>query len=104
MGSTRDEYVSKLKAKLDEWNADMDRLMAKAESLAAAARQECEEHVGDLRSRRADLEAKLHELSTAAEGVWHDLKAGVDGAAESLAEAIRSARKRFTSSEAAGKK
>ena len=31
MSETKDAYVQKLKAKIDEWNADIDTLTAKAD-------------------------------------------------------------------------
>ena len=95
MSGRRDQYVGKLKTKLDEWNADIDRLQEKAAQAAAAARKEYDEQIGGLRDRRGDLEEKLRALAVTAGSAWEDMREGVDGAAEALGAAIRAAKARF---------
>jgi len=102
MDNRREEYVTRIKEKLDEWNADIDRFSARLDGVADSARKECQEHVEHLTARREDCEAKLRELRLAAESAWEDLKAGVDEAAEAVGSAIRSARERFGRSASAG--
>ena len=102
--SKRDEYVGKLKAKLDAWNADIDRLKTRAEGAAAATRKEYQEHIGNLQARRKDFEEKLHKLGQAAESAWEDMKSGADTAAEALGAAVKSAKARFGASAAAKRK
>ena len=104
MDSKRDEYVGKLKVKLDEWNGDLDRIEARVGDLADTARQECEEQIALLRARRQDCEDRLHGLSDAAAEAWEDMKLGVDGAVEALGPAIRSAWQRFGGSASATSK
>ena len=38
--SQKDQYVQKLHAKLDEWNAEIDKLKAKADKTSAESRVE----------------------------------------------------------------
>lgn len=95
MESRRDEYLRKLKIKLDEWNADIDRLENRLQSAADAARREYQDQISHLRARCEDLERKSQGLRSAAEEAWEDVKVGVDAAADALGSAIRSARERF---------
>ena len=104
MDGKRDDYVNRLKAKLDDWNADIDRLEARLGDLAETARQECKEQIAQLRARRQDCETRVHGLSEAAAEAWEDMKAGLDVAAEALGSAIKAARERFGSSASAGSK
>jgi len=97
MGSQRDQYVNNLKERLDEWNRDIDGLEVRARELASTAREQYEEQMRNLRSRRGDLEARLDSMSGAAEDAWEDLKGGAEAAAETLGSAIRAARARFGS-------
>ena len=59
-------------------------------------RAEYHKQPGTLRSKRDHARSnKLDELESASEGAWHDLKAGVELAWESVSEAVRSATARF---------
>lgn len=92
---TRDEFVRKMHDKLDQWNAEIDALKAKADKAETEARVEYHKQLDTLRSKRDDARSKLNELESAGENAWEDLKAGVEMAWESVSEAVRSATSRF---------
>ena len=94
--SQRDAYVEKLHAKIDEWNADIDKLIAKANQLEADSRIEYQKQADTLKRKRKEIERKLNELKTSGGGAWEDLKSGMDLALESMNEAVKSALSRFT--------
>jgi len=89
--------VQKLKAKMDEWNAEIDKLAAKADQAEADAKIEYEKQLEDLRAKRKDVEDKMAELQQAGDGAWEDLKAGIENAWDSLGSALKSAASRFKS-------
>jgi uncharacterized coiled-coil DUF342 family protein len=97
--STKDEFVQKMHAKLDQWNAEIDALSAKADRAARKAEEEARaeynKQIEALRSERDHARSKLNEVESASEGAWQDLKAGVELAWESVSEAVRSATARF---------
>ncbi len=93
--STRDEYVKKLQAKLEEWNADIDRLSAKADDVKADLRHEYAEQLEVLKAKQAVARQKMEELQKFGGSAWEDLKAGIELAWNAVAEAIDSARSRF---------
>jgi predicted nucleic acid-binding Zn-ribbon protein len=97
--STKEDFVRKMHAKLDQWNAEIDALSARANQAADQAeedaRAEYQKQLEALRSKRDHARSKLNELESASEGAWHDLKAGVELAWESVSEAVRSATARF---------
>jgi hypothetical protein len=92
---TKDEFVRTMHAKLDQWNAQIDVLSAKADQTEASARTEYHKQLETLRSKRDAARSKLNELESAGGNAWHDLKAGVELAWESVSEAVRSATSRF---------
>ena len=92
---TKDEFVRTMHAKLDQWNAEIDVLSAKADQAEASARAEYHKQLEALRSKRDAARSKLGELESAGESAWQDLKAGVELAWESVSEAVRSATSRF---------
>ncbi|MCF8129709.1 MAG: hypothetical protein K9N10_14465 [Deltaproteobacteria bacterium] len=93
--STKDAYVKKLHAKLDEWNAQIDKMKAKADQAEADSRIEYNKRIAELQEKRNETKEKLETLREAGEGAWEDLKSGVQLAVESMEEALASAKSRF---------
>jgi len=96
MSETRDAYVMKMKAKLDEWNAEIAKLEAKAKQKEADARKDFDEQVENLKAKRNKANEQLEQMSSAGESAWNDLKAGVEKAAGALGDALNDARSRFS--------
>jgi len=76
--STRDAYLEKLKAKLDEWNAEIDRLEAKSRGAEASVRAEYERKLGELRDLRDDARCRADKLESAGEDAWEEMKGGFE--------------------------
>jgi predicted nuclease with TOPRIM domain len=92
---SRDEYIQLLHQKLDEWNGEIDRLMAKKQDVEEESRQELQNQVEALEHKRDELEQKMGELSSAGADAWEDLRAGIDLSWEAMNAAVTSAVKRF---------
>jgi uncharacterized coiled-coil DUF342 family protein len=95
MSENRDAYIQKLKAKIDEWNADIDKLMAKARQAKAEKEVEYREQIETLRAKRSELESKLEQVQQASESTWQDLKKGFETSWEALKEGYAAAKARF---------
>ena len=95
MSEKRDAFVKKIKASIDEWNAEIDRLKARAEQAEAEARIEYHDEIQELKNYRDDARKRLSRLEQAGEGAWEDMKAGVEMAFEAMSQAVNSARNRF---------
>ncbi|MFO7750683.1 MAG: coiled coil domain-containing protein [Desulfobacteraceae bacterium] len=93
--SMKEAYEKKLQGKLDEWNAEIDKLKAKADSAEADAQLEYHKQIEELRSMQQAASEKLDELKEAGDDAWEDLKAGMDIAWESLNSSIKAAVSRF---------
>lgn len=93
--STKDEYVRKMHSKLDLWNAEIDKLAAKADQAGAEARAEYYKHIEELRAQGEAARKRLDELQQSSESAWEDTKAGVEMAWNAIGEAVDSARSRF---------
>ena len=88
-------YEEKLKAQLNEWNAEIDLLKAKAERAEAEAKVNYRETIEDLQEKRSRANEKLQELQRAGDDAWEDLKEGIEEAWSSLGVSIKSAISRF---------
>lgn len=93
--SKREEYVQKMKAKLDELGAEVSRLEAKAKVAEADLRIKYQDEIDTLKQRRDEAKAKLAEFQQAGDDAWQDLKIGLQGAWDILDDAIKSASERF---------
>jgi outer membrane murein-binding lipoprotein Lpp len=93
--NNRDAYINKMLAKLEEWNAEIDTLTAKAGELTTDIQSECREQIESLKAKQANARQKIEELQHSGEGAWGDLKTGIELAWASMGEAIDSARSRF---------
>jgi chromosome segregation ATPase len=91
----RDAYVKKMQAKMDEWNAQIDKLAAKAQQAKADTKIAYEEDMEDLRAKRKNLQDKIEKMQKSSDDAWGDFKAGVEAAWESLDAGVKSAAERF---------
>lgn len=99
MTEKRDAYVQKLKAKMDEWNAEIDKLKARADQAEAEAKIEYHQQIEDLREKRKEVEDKIAEVQQAGEGAWEDLRQGLENSWEILKAAFARAKSRFEKEE-----
>ncbi len=95
MSENRDAFVKKTKAKLDEWNAEIAMLEAKARQKEADVEASYRRQIDSLKERRDKVAKNLDKISQAGGDAWQDLKSGLSLAADSLREALRSAQARF---------
>lgn len=93
--SNREAYEQKLRAKLDEWQAEIDKLRAKARGAEADARIEREKEAERLEAKREEMRHKLKELREASDDAWDDLRDGAERAWKSFSDSFEKARDRF---------
>jgi len=93
--SQRDQYIEKAKARLDQWNAEIDKLEAKADEAEADAKVRYQQQLQELRRYRDDAEKRIKDLQQAGDDAWRDLKTGFDQAWDSIGDAFERARARF---------
>jgi len=93
--SNREAYEQKLRAKLDEWQAEIDKLRAKARGAEADARIEREKEADRLEAKREEMRHKLKEMREAGDEAWDDLRDGAERAWKSFSDSFEKARDRF---------
>tara|TARA_R110002095_G_scaffold216066_1_gene211961 strand:- start:2522 stop:2809 length:288 start_codon:yes stop_codon:yes gene_type:complete len=93
--STKEIYQKKLRAQLNEWSAEIDKLRAQADKAGADAQLRYYQQIEELRSMHEAASSKLAELKDASDDSWTDLKAGMDSAWSTIGDALKSATSRF---------
>ncbi len=76
--SVRDEYVAKMKLQLDELNANMGKLEARAKEAKQDARATYKEEMDKLHQQSRLTIAKLEELRTAGDDTWDNMVAEME--------------------------
>jgi hypothetical protein len=76
----RDEYVERVKKRLDEWNADIKRLEDAYAKAEAGARLRLNEQIESLRRHREQAQAQVERIENAAEEAWHEIARGAEEA------------------------
>jgi uncharacterized coiled-coil DUF342 family protein len=93
--SDRDAYADKMRAKLDEWNAEIDRLSAKVEGAQADAKLEYNRQIEAIKKQRDEARQHFNKLQSASDSAWEDLRKGTDAAWEKMTNALKDAASRF---------
>ncbi len=88
-------YKQKIQSQINQWNAEIDKLKAKADSASADAQLEYNQQIREIRDRQGAVEQKLNELEEAGEGAWEDIKTGLNEAMDALDDSLKSASAHF---------
>ena len=89
-------YRKKAEAKLEEQQAKLDQLRAKAKGAGADAQIEADKQIGDLEKALKTARRKLEDLGDAAEDAWEDAAKGIDRAWEDVSEGAKKLLSRFS--------
>jgi len=91
----RDQYIDKLKAQLDVWNAEIAQWEAKARSAQADIRVEYEKQLDTFRHQRDEGLEQMHKVQAATGDAWNDLVRGADDAWAKMRAAFEKAQTHF---------
>lgn len=91
----RDEYVKKLKAQLDQWNAEATRWESKASVAQAEVRAEYDKQMQALNARRDEAMYQMKLLQNASADAWKEVAKGAEDAWKRLQESVSAARSHF---------
>jgi predicted ATP-binding protein involved in virulence len=80
MNEKRKAYEEKLDAQLNEWNAQIALLKAKAENAQADAKINYYKSIDALEQKRNGAKTKMRELMAAGDEAWEGLKTGAEKA------------------------
>ena len=91
----REQYIEKLKAQLDEWNAEVAKWEAKTRGAQADMRIEYEKQLETFRRRRDQGLEQMHKVQATTGEAWIDLVRGADDAWAKMREAFEKAQSHF---------
>ncbi|MGD9798960.1 MAG: hypothetical protein AB7F91_10470 [Parvularculaceae bacterium] len=88
-------YKAKLDGKVREWNAEAEKLQAKAQQAGAQAQAKFREQAETVRRMESQAREKLTEFGNASAKAGDQVRSGVDEAIDDFGSAIDRARKQF---------
>lgn len=88
-------HQQELRARLDQWQATIDGLEARADEIRGDAKIQLHRTVDQLRAHQTLAQHRLDNLQQAGDDAWDDLKSGIDVTWKKLGNAIDSAVSRF---------
>jgi len=94
--STRDEFVAQMQAKLDEWNAEIEELEAKARKQKAQATADYHARIAELKDKRDEAAKKLKEVQNASDDAWEELKTGAERIWDDVKQTYEETRRAFS--------
>jgi uncharacterized coiled-coil DUF342 family protein len=92
----REEYALELKRKLDEWNAEIDQLEARARAAKEDARQRMGERLNTLRAKRVEAQTQVERIEGASGDSWEALKQGAERTWDELKDTLQRTREAFS--------
>jgi hypothetical protein len=95
MTDKRKAYEEKLDAQINELNAQLALLKAKADKAKAEAKIEYYTTIEALQHKRDIAKAKLHELKASGDDAWEVVKAGAEKAWAEVKTAYHDAASKF---------
>lgn len=95
MSEKRQEYLDRLKNKMEEWNSEISRLAEKAGEAKEEKKAEYKEQMEVISKSREKLEEKMADLRQASESSWEGLKYGVESSWEALKAKYSEAKSKF---------
>ncbi len=84
-------YQQKMRARLDEWNAEVDKLKAKSSGASADVQLDVNRQIKLLERNIDEGKAKLAEITAAGEDAWESIKEGVESAWDALKSGVTDA-------------
>jgi len=87
--ATRDEYVKKMKAQLDEWNVEIDKLEVALSKAGDKTRKDLQPYMTKARDAREIFVAKLSEIKNSSEASWDTSKAEVEHVWKTFKQSVK---------------
>ena len=85
----------KLRAQLDEWKAEIEKLKAQAMQVSSDVGLHMNRQIGALEAKVADAERRYTELSRATDEAWGELRNGANEAWDALKTAFHDAMDKY---------
>lgn len=92
---SRQAYIEKVKAQLNQYDAQLAEMKAKADQLAASAQVEYHSLMEEVLVKRDAMQAQLTKLQRSGESAWEEIQNGLEKAGHELQTSFEAALGKF---------
>jgi regulatory protein YycI of two-component signal transduction system YycFG len=89
----RNEFVEKLKAQIDQWNVDLDKISVNAQKLKGNSKVQADKQIAMIRSQQDELKTNLEKIQNSTDDAWDDLKKGAEDTRDKIGKAFTDVQK-----------
>ena len=91
----RKDYIDKMAARLKEWDTEVEKLEAKAETAKADLKASYNQQINELRLKKEEAKIKLEKIQDAGEDAWEELKEGAEKSWKIFEDSVKNAWGKF---------
>ena len=91
----RKDYIDKMAARLKEWDTEVQKLEAKAETAKADVKASYNQQINELRLKKEEAQQKLKKIQDAGEDAWEELKDGAEKSWKIFEDSLKNAWGKF---------
>jgi type IV secretory pathway VirB9-like protein len=91
----RKDYIDRMAARLKEWDAEVQKLEEKAETVKADVKASYNQQINELRLKKEEARIKLEKIQDAGEDAWEELKEGTEKSWKIFEESVKNAWGKF---------
>lgn len=91
----RQAYIKKVQAQLDQYDAQLSEMKARADKVAANAKVEYHSMMEEAIVKRDALQVQLGELQSSSESAWEEIQKGLEKAGAELQKSFGAALEKF---------
>lgn len=92
---SRQAYIEKVKAQLDQYDAQLAEMKARADQVAASAQVEYHSMMEEALVKRDAMQAQLTKLHRSSESAWEEIQNGLEKAGQELQKSFEAALGKF---------
>lgn len=92
----REEFIERMKSRLDKWNEEIANLEEKAKEASGEAREEYNRRIEEMKQKRDEVDNRLGEIRSASADAWETFRQGTEDSMETLKSTIRKTREAFS--------
>jgi len=92
----REEYVEHMKAKLEDWNSEIDQLEDKSRNSAPDMREKADVLIGEIDQKLAEGQETLKNIAGTTDDSWMNLKTDAEVIWENIKTTVEETRKTLT--------